>query len=400
MELVDVAVVGGGIIGLATAHSLLQARPGTDIVVLEKEDRPAAHQSGHNSGVIHSGVYYRPGSLKAHSTAAGREALLDFCRSQGVAYRITGKVIVATDEAQCSGLRDLECRARASAVPAELIGPGRLAELEPHAAGVAALHVPGAGVVDFAEVCRTLVGLLELAGGEFRPGSEVIGLSEQRHCVRILTARGEMEAGLLVNCGGLHSDRLAAHQRADRHPDLRIVPFRGEYRLLASHRAHLVRSMIYPVPDPRFPFLGVHFTRDVGDDVHAGPNAVLALAREGYTWGKVNLIDTWDLLRYPGFRHLAARHWRTGLGEVRRSLSTRSLVAALQQLVPDVTAQDLEPASAGVRAQAVDTTGALVEDFVVEESARTVHVLNAPSPAATASLEIGRMVAVKALERL
>jgi (S)-2-hydroxyglutarate dehydrogenase len=395
----DVVVVGGGIIGLATAYSLLGSSPGLDVVVMEKEAAPAAHQSGRNSGVIHSGVYYRPGSLKARTVAAGRQALVEFCRANGVPTEIVGKVIVAVDEPERDRLRDLKGRADANGVPAELIDRRRLADLEPHAAGVAALHVPGAGVVDFAEVCRALARLLEAAGNEFRPGTRVRTLTERGRRVVVSTDGGEVEARVAVNCAGLHSDLLAAGS-GGRPGSLRIVPFRGEFHRLVEGRRHLVRSMIYPVPDVRFPFLGVHFTRGVGGEVHAGPNAVLALAREGYSWRTVDASDTWDLLRYPGFRRLAARHWRTGAGEVVRSLSRSAFVAALQRLVPDVGPADLEPCPAGVRAQAVDRRGALVDDFVVEESRRTVHVLNAPSPAATASLEVGRIVAQRVLERL
>lgn len=400
MERVDVVVVGGGIVGLATAHALLQARPETRLVVLEKEDRPAAHQSGRNSGVIHSGVYYRPASLKARAVASGRRLLLEFCEAHGIAHQLIGKVIVAVDESQRPGLVELERRAGENMVAAELIGPERLAELEPHARGIAALHVPAAGIVDFGGVCRALVGTIEAAGGTFRPRCTVRTLAEGDASVTLETDGGGIEARTVVNCAGLHSDTLANNSSAKGPRKLRIVPFRGEYRTLVPERENLVRTMIYPVPDPRFPFLGVHFTRTVGGHVHAGPNAVLALAREGYTWGRVDLADTWDLIRFPGFRHLAARHWRTGLGEMHRSLSKATFVRALQQLVPEVTADDLVAAPAGVRAQAVDADGGLVDDFVVEDTARVLHVLNAPSPAATASLEIGRMVAARALERL
>ena len=395
----DVVVVGGGIIGLATACAVLQARPGLNVLVLEKEAGPAAHQSGRNSGVIHSGVYYRPGSMKARTVAAGRQALIDFCRANGVETRIDGKVIVAVEESERAGLRELKRKADANGVPAELVDRRRLAELEPYAAGVEALHVPGAGVVDFAEVCRALARRLEGAGGEFRPHRRVLRLAERGSLVTVATEEEEIEARVAVNCGGLQSDLLAAGSDGWSGA-LRIVPFRGEFHVLAEHRRHLCRSMIYPVADARFPFLGAHLTRGVTGEVHAGPNAVLALAREGYTWGTIDAADTWDLLRFPGFRHLARRHWRTGVGEVRRSLSRSAFVATLQRLVPDIGPDDLEPCPAGVRAQAVDRNGALVDDFVVHESRRTVHVLNAPSPAATASLEVGRIVAERVLERL
>ena len=395
----DVVVVGGGIIGLATACALLEARPESTVVVLEKEPGPAAHQSGRNSGVIHSGVYYRPGSLKATTVASGRRAMLAFCEANGIATRVTGKVIVAVDEDERRGLHVLKERADQNGVPAELVGPQGLADLEPHAAGVEALHVPGAAVVDFAEVCAALAKNLQAANGEFRAGRRVTAVLEREDDAVVRTDDGEMLARVVVNCAGLYSDVLAAGS-AGWSGSLRIVPFRGEYHHVADHRRHLVKTMIYPVPDSRFPFLGVHFTKGVHGEVHAGPNAVLALAREGYTWRTADLADTWDLIRFPGFRRLAVRHWRTGLGEVRRSLSKAATVAALKRLVPEIETADLVAGPAGVRAQAVDASGALIDDFVVHESRRTVHVLNAPSPAATASLEVGRMVARRAVERL
>ena len=392
----DVVVVGGGIIGFATAHRLLHLRPGIRVVVIEKEDRPAAHQSGRNSGVIHSGVYYQASSTKAKTVAAGRLALLEFCEANGVPFDMCGKVIVAVDEDERPRLIELARRARESGVRAEIIEADRLAELEPHAAGVAALHVGGAGIVDFAQVCSKLAGLVEAGGGDVRLGTQVTNLVETSHAVIVQTSSSEIEARTAVNCAGLHSDRLL--RRADGGSrTVRIVPFRGEYRYLADARANLVRSLIYPVPDPRFPFLGVHLTRTIGGRVHAGPNAILALAREGYSWRDVDCADTWDLLRFPGLRRLAARHWRSGAAEIHRSLSPRAFLASLQRLVPAITAQDVLPAPAGVRAQAVDEHGRLVEDFLFEQTRRVVHVLNAPSPAATASLEIGRLIAERTL---
>ncbi len=399
MARTDIVVVGGGIVGLATAYAVSRSRPELRVLVLEKEERPAAHQSGRNSGVIHSGIYYRPGSLKARTVAIGRQALIEFCRDRGVAVEILGKVITAANEAERTRLRQLKERADHNGVPATLVGPRGLADLEPHAAGVEALHVPGAGVVDFAEVCAALVRLLDGAGVELRRRRRADTIIERDDCVIVQTAEEEIEARAAVNCAGLHADVLAGWS-TERSPSLRIVPFRGEYHHVAEHRRHLVRSMIYPVPDPRFPFLGAHFTRDVHGQVHAGPNAVLALAREGYSWRTVDLGDMWDLVRFPGFRRLAVRHWRTGLGEVRRSLSKAAWLTALRRLVPAIGPEDLQPAPAGVRAQAVDSKGALIDDFVVAESPRTVHVLNAPSPAATASLEVGRLVAASAQTRL
>ena len=400
VEQADVIVVGGGIIGLASAHAILSSGFHPKVVVLEKEDRPGAHQSGRNSGVIHSGVYYRPGSLKAKTVAAGRRALLELCRANGVAHEIVGKVIVAVDERERPALRELALRARQNRVPAALLTPKRLAELEPHAFGIEALHVPGAGIVDFKQVCETLVRLVEARGGHFFPRRKVLGLTERDNGVIVETDQSEIQARVVVNCAGLHSDRLVARRNHREGTTLRIVPFRGEYRRLTSQAASLVQTMIYPVPDPRFPFLGAHFTRAVGNEVHAGPNAVLAFAREGYSWVTIDVRDTWELLRFPGFRRLVRRHWRTGLSEMLQSLSDFRFVKVLQRLVPAIRAEDLLPAPAGVRAQAVDARGTLIDDFVLDESRRIVHVLNAPSPAATASLEIGRLVAERALERI
>ncbi len=397
MERVDAVIVGGGIVGLATAHALAHMRSGWKVVVLEKESRAAAHQSGRNSGVIHSGVYYRPGSLKARCVATGRAALIDFCRANDVPYQIIGKVIVALDERERRLLEGLRRRAEQNGIPAEIVDRRRLAELEPHAAGLVALHVPTAGILNFAEVCEKLACRLADRDGELRTGWRVHRLHERNGSVLVSADGGDLEARVAVNCAGLFSDRLAGagvHADDDR---IRIVPFRGEYRRIADHRSELVRSMIYPVPDPRFPFLGVHLTRGIDGEVHAGPNAVLALAREGYSWRAIDVRDSFDLLRFRGFRRLAARHWRTGLAELHRSVSGRAFVRALRRLVPELDPRDVLPADAGVRAQAVSADGTLVDDFVIRETPRTVHVLNAPSPAATASMEIGRMVAARAV---
>lgn len=396
----DAVVVGAGIVGLATAYRLLTVRPELSMMVIEKEDRPGRHQSGRNSGVIHSGIYYRPHTLKARLVILGREALLDFCRTYEIEHDICGKVILAAEEAERPRLEELRRRGEQSGVHAELIGPERLKELEPHASGVAALHVPEAGVVDFGQVVTVLARLVESAGGEVRFGCRVIGLVEDRGTVRIATDRGELETRVLVNCAGLHSDELAATDRAADPSPVRIVPFRGEYRALAPQKSHLVNTLIYPVPDPRFPFLGVHLSRTMSGGVLAGPNAVLALAREGYSWGVVDWQDLLDLLRFPGFRRLAANHWRTGVAELRRSLSTKAFARDLQRLVPEVQETDLLPAPSGVRAQAVDRDGRLVDDFVISASSSVINVFNAPSPAATASLEIGRWIADRVLARL
>lgn len=394
----DVVVVGGGIVGLSVAHHLLQARPTASVVLLEKEQALARHQTGHNSGVIHSGIYYRPGSLKARTVARGRQALLAYCQRQGIPYDLCGKVIVAIDEQQEVQLSALRQRAEANGVRAQTIGPERLRELEPHARGRAALHIPDAGIVDFRAVCDSLATELRVAGADIRLSTSAVGVVEGTGNVTVLTRAGPIRTRQMVNCAGLHADRIAA--LSGREPRaIRIVPFRGEYYELVPARRDLVRSLIYPVPDPAFPFLGVHFTRMIDGGVHAGPNAVLALSREGYRWSAVNVRDSWDTLRHPGFRRLVRRHARTGLGEVHRSLRKQAFVQALQRLVPEVTMDDLVRAPSGVRAQALAPDGRLVDDFVLEETPRALHVLNAPSPAATASFEIGRRIAERVIAR-
>ena len=386
----DAIVIGAGIVGLATARALVEARPGTSVLVLDKERRVAAHQTGHNSGVVHSGVYYAPGSLKARLVGEGRRALLALCRERGLRLEVCGKVIVATDDREASGLRHLATRAEGADVEAVPIGPGRLAELEPHVAGVAALHVPSAAIVDFAEVARALADDLG-DSAEVRLGRPVEEIADDGARVVVETGAEVVRGRVVVNCAGLHADVVA--RRSGLEPEVRILPFRGEYHQLVPSRRHLVRNLVYPVPDPRFPFLGVHLTRMVDGTVHAGPNAVLALSREGYSWRATNARDLREMATSPALRHLARRHWRTGAMEVRRSLSTRATARALRRLVPDLRAEDLVPAGAGVRAQAVRPDGTLVDDFVIERAGRVVHVLNAPSPAATASLAIGRHIA-------
>jgi (S)-2-hydroxyglutarate dehydrogenase len=386
----DLVVVGAGIVGLATARAAVEAHPGIEVLVIDKEGRVAAHQTGHNSGVVHSGIYYRPGSLKAQTVAAGRGELMDYCRNHGLHLDRCGKVIVATDENERPRLLELEQRAGANGVAAELIDPARLRELEPHAAGVAALHVPDAAIVDFGEVAAALARDVEDSGGAVQLGREVHALRRGHERVVVETSGGRLAARWAVNCAGLHSDVLA--RQSGREPTTRIVAFRGEYHELVRSRRHLVRNLVYPVPDPRFPFLGVHLTRMVDGSVHVGPNAVLAMAREGYRWRNVDIRELGQLARSPAMRALARAHWRTGAGEVARSLSTRAMVRALQRLVPEVQARDLVRAGSGVRAQAVAADGALLDDFVIDADGPIVHVLNAPSPAATASLAIGRRI--------
>jgi L-2-hydroxyglutarate oxidase len=384
----DVVVVGGGIVGLATAHALLAARPGLRLQLVEKESALARHQTGRNSGVIHSGVYYKPGSLKARTVAAGRQALLRLCVEEGIAHDVCGKVIVATQPIELPELSRLRQRGQANGVRVERIDPSRLRELEPHATGIAALHVPDAAIVDFPAVCDALARRIAAAGGTITTEWEVGAIDERRDAVVVRGPAGDIEARSAVNCGGLHADELAGSP-----DDVRILPFRGEYYELKPSAAPLVRNMIYPVPDPAFPFLGVHFTRGVHGGVHAGPNAVLALAREGYRWGEIDRAELRAIAGFRGTRRLARRYWRTGVAELYRSWSRGAFTRALRRLVPEVSAADLVRSPAGVRAQAVDRDGRLLDDFELRETARVVHVLNAPSPAATASIEIGRLIA-------
>lgn len=392
----DVAVIGGGIVGLATAWSLLQRGAGR-IVVLEKEDRVAAHQSGHNSGVIHSGIYYRPGSRKATLCTRGREMLETFCTEHRIAFDRCGKVIVATDEGELPRLDVIADRGKANGINARRIGPDELAEFEPNAAGIAALHVAETGIVDFPAVCRRLAQLIEDASGAVRLASPVTAVRRPPGSTApvLITPAGPVSCGFAVNCAGLFCDRVARWFGDD--PPCRIIPFRGEYHVLVPPADRLVRNLIYPVPDPAFPFLGVHFTRMIAGGVEAGPNAVLALAREGYTWHDASPRDLAGVLTSPGFLRLAARNWRTGVGEMHRSLSRRAFAAALQRLVPSITADHLGSAPAGVRAQAVNPDGTLVDDFLFLDGQRALHVLNAPSPAATSSLAIGEAIADRVL---
>jgi len=383
-------IIGGGILGLATAHRLILDRPDATVTVVEKEDRLAAHQTGHNSGVIHAGVYYRPGSLKARLCRAGSRSMVAFCEEHGVPARVTGKLIVATSAEELPRLRALHERATANGLRVTLITPEQAREYEPHVACVAALHVASTGIADFAAVCRALARLVEKAGGRVRLGTRVTGIRPDGDATVVETTGGDLRADYLINCGGLHADALA--RLAGLRPEARIIPFRGEYYELRPDRRDLVRGLIYPVPDPQFPFLGVHFTRMIDGSVHAGPNAVLATAREGYGWGRIRPGDLADEATWPGLWRLARRHWRYGLTEVRRSLSKRRFTESLARLVPDVTEDDLVRGGAGVRAQAIARDGSLVDDFLIVRGPRQVHVLNAPSPAATSSLEIAKHI--------
>jgi L-2-hydroxyglutarate oxidase len=397
LETVDAVVVGGGVVGLATALALLDARPGLAVAVLEKEGELAAHQTGHNSGVIHAGLYYKPGSLKARMCARGRALLERFCTEHGVRFERCGKVVVATSPYEVPRLEELERRGRANGLEgARRIPIEELREREPHAAGVAALFVAETGIVDYREVTGAYAREITRRGGRICTGARAIGIRRQgSESIVVQSTAGDFEARVLVACAGLASDRVARMAGVD--VDVAIVPFRGEYWMLRPERAHLVRSLIYPVPDPGFPFLGVHFTRRIGGGVEAGPNAVLALAREGYTRTSFAARDAWEIARWPGFWRMARRHWRAGLAEQWRSLSKAAFARACAALVPEVTEDDLSPGGAGVRAQALARSGLLVDDFAIAEAERMVHVLNAPSPAATASLAIGEEIAARAV---
>ena len=379
-------IIGGGIVGLATAHRIRTQLPDVDVTVLDKESAVGAHQTGHNSGVIHAGVYYKPGSLKARMCRDGSQSMVKFCEEHGIPVEVCGKLIVATEKSELGRLQALYERSIANGLPVIMLTPAEAREREPHVTCVAAMHVASTGITDFAAVCRALAGLV----GSVRLNTKVVGVHRDGAGTRVVTTAGEFPADVLVNCAGLHADRVA--RMAGVRTAVRIVPFRGEYYQLTEQRRDLVRGLIYPVPDPQFPFLGVHFTRMIDGSVHAGPNAVLAFAREGYTWGRFNPAELTDALSFKGTWRLGRRHWRYGLGEMRRSLSKRRFTASLARMIPEVTAADLVKCEAGVRAQAISPDGSLVDDFLIHEEANQVHVLNAPSPAATSSLEIAKHI--------
>jgi (S)-2-hydroxyglutarate dehydrogenase len=393
----DILVIGGGLVGLATAWQLAQSLPGKSICLLEKESGPAAHQSGHNSGVLHSGIYYKPGSLKATNCREGKRAMQAFCTEHGIAFEVCGKVIVATEESELPALATIEERGIANGVQCERIGPERLAELEPHVAGIAALHVPEAGIADYKGVARKLVELLEAAGHSIHFNTKVLGMEADAAGARLRTSQGEFLCRQLIACAGLYSDRIARKAGVD--PGAKIVPFRGEYFEIREERKHLCRNLVYPVPDPAFPFLGVHYTRMIDGSVECGPNAVLAFRREGYTRMAIHPGELLESLTWPGFLRLAAKHWRTGCGEMWRSISKAAFARSLQKLIPEIRKDDLRAAPAGVRAQALQRDGSMVDDFLLLENASGLHVCNAPSPAATSSLNIGKLVAERIAPR-
>ena len=387
MDSFDVVIFGGGIVGLATAYRLQQRHPQQRIAILEKEPDLAHHQTGHNSGVLHSGIYYKPRSQKAVNCRLGKLAMEEFCRQHDVPFDICGKVIVAVAEKELPALERIADRGKQNGVNCELINGDRLRELEPHAAGIRAIHVPEAGIVDYVAVCQRLGEIISSQGGEIRTETCVQGVDRSHVELVVRTNRGELKSKYIINCTGLQSDRVTKLTGVQ--PEAQIVPFRGEYYELKPEAYHLCRNLIYPVPDPSFPFLGVHFTRMIGGSVECGPNAVLSFAREGYGKLEVNLRDFSESLTYGGFLKLAVRYWRMGLGEIWRSVSKAAFVRALQRLIPEIRAEHLEAAPAGIRAQAVAPDGKMVDDFLILNDDNVVNVCNAPSPAATSSLNIG-----------
>ncbi|RYC68381.1 MULTISPECIES: L-2-hydroxyglutarate oxidase [Spirosoma] len=395
----DVVIIGGGIVGLATALQIKQQRPGLSVVLIEKEPAVARHQTGHNSGVIHSGLYYKPGSLKATNCIRGYQMLLDFCQAEGVPYELCGKIVVATKPDELPQLDILFERGQLNGLTnIRKISAGEMRDIEPHVAGIAGIAVPYTGIIDYTQVCEKLAQKFQQLGGELRLNERVEQVTPGTSLSIVVTNRSRYETKLVVNCAGLYSDKIA--QLTQRDPvDVRIVPFRGEYFKLKPHKEHLVKHLIYPVPDPNFPFLGVHFTRMVHGGVEAGPNAVLAFRREGYTKSDVNLKELYETLSWPGFQKVAAKYWQTGLGEMYRSFSKAAFTKALQALIPAIQEDDLEEGGAGVRAQACDRTGGLLDDFAILETDKAINVVNAPSPAATSSLSIGQTVSEKVLSR-
>ena len=392
-----VAVIGGGIIGLSTAFQLLRQFPKLKVAVVEKEDRLAFHQTGHNSGVIHSGIYYRPGSQKAQFCSGGVASLVQFCDENEIPYERCGKVIVATDESEISRLDTLFERGEANGVPGlEMIGPEKLKEIEPYASGIRALHSPATGIVDFTKVANAYAGKFEETGGVIYLSSKVLGIRKSSSSTTLETTGGDVSTDYVINCAGLYADKVA--QMMGTPADIQIVPFRGEYYTLKPESRDLVKTLIYPVPNPRFPFLGVHFTRNIHGYVEAGPNAVLAFAREGYHKSRINPGELAGTLAFRGFWSMSQKHWKVGLGEIHRSMSKRIFLKDLQRLVPAIQDNDLAPGGAGVRAQAVRRDGSLLDDFSIQQTEGTIHVLNAPSPGATSSLAIGRHIVGLAAE--
>lgn len=397
----DIVIIGGGIVGLATGYHILLKKPGAKVTILEKEDRVAAHQTGHNSGVIHSGLYYAPGSLKATNCIRGYEMLLDFCREEEIPHELCGKIVVATTADQLPQLQKLYDRGMQNGLTQNRkISEGELKEIEPHVKGLEGIWVPYTGIIDYSEVSRRYADKIRSLGGEIAFNRKVNGIRHSEGQTEVITEGGQAyPTRLVVNCAGLYSDKVA--QLTQHEPvKVRIIPFRGEYYQIKPQREHLVKNLIYPVPDPNFPFLGVHFTRMIGGGVEAGPNAVFAFRREGYKMSDINIKEVCESFAWPGFRKVVGKYWRTGLGEMYRSLSKAAFTTALQALIPEIVEEDLVPGGAGVRAQACSYDGGLLDDFAIIENKTAINICNAPSPAATSSLSIGKTVAEKALTRL
>ncbi len=397
--MIDVVIIGGGIVGLATALQLKQQKPGLKVVLLEKEPAVAQHQTGHNSGVIHSGLYYKPGSLKATNCIRGYQLLLDFCDAEAIPYDLCGKIVVATKQEEVSQLETLYQRGLQNGLSGlKKLSAAEMRDIEPHVNGVAGMFVPQTGIIDYKQVADKYAEKFKELGGDIKLGERVEQLTTGTSLSIVVTDKNRYETRLVINCAGLYSDKIA--QLTQREPiDVRIIPFRGEYFKLKPQKEYLVNNLIYPVPDPNFPFLGVHFTRMVHGGVEAGPNAVLAFQREGYKKSDINLKELAQTLAWPGFQKVAAKYWETGLGEMYRSFSKSAFTKALQALIPEIQEDDLEPGGAGVRAQACDRTGGLLDDFAIVETDKAINVLNAPSPAATSSLSIGKTVSEIALTR-
>ncbi|MER2127305.1 L-2-hydroxyglutarate oxidase [Solibacillus sp.] len=391
--MIDVVIVGGGIVGLSVALELTTQFPQKKVVILEKENSVSMHQTGNNSGVIHSGIYYKPGSFKARFAKQGSESMVAFCKEHGIEYDICGKVIVATEEHELPLLNNLYKRGLENGLEIEMLTPNELNVIEPHVVGLGAIRVPQAGIVNYKQVSDKMRELIEARGSEIRCGEEVRKIDEQADAVVIETNKGTYHARVFINCAGLQSDRIA--KMAGYHADLKIVPFRGEYYKLKDSSKWLVKHLIYPVPNPDFPFLGVHYTRMIGGAIEAGPNAVLSFKREGYKKVDFNLFDLAETLTYKGFWKLASKNMKEGMNEMARSYSKALFVKSLQKLIPEITTDDLEPGGAGVRAQALKSDGSMVDDFYFIRGKRSIHVLNAPSPAATASIEIGKEIVAK-----
>ena len=387
----DIVIVGGGIVGLATAYHLTEKYPDKKILVLEKEDEVAHHQTGNNSGVIHSGLYYKPGSLKAKNCIDGYHMMIQFCDEHHIPYDLCGKVVVATDKSELGRLRDLFDRGRENGLEGlEMLDQARLKEIEPHLAGIQGIRVPQTGIVNYKQVCQKLAEIITQRGGEIHLNTLVQSMKETDNSVQITTSTVSVECQLIINCAGLYSDKVAKMHLGKL--DTRIIPFRGEYFELTAEAEHLVKHLIYPVPDPAFPFLGVHFTRMIGGGIEAGPNAVFAFKKEGYHRTDFDFKEFFGSLLWPGFQKVMFKYWKTGLGEMYRSFSKKAFTKALQRLIPEVQEDHLVPASAGVRAQACDRTGGLLDDFKIVHEKRAIHVINAPSPAATSSLSIGKTI--------